>query len=110
MESLLALLPAGIQAIACHGTLASQAAHAALASPDVLVADLGDSPAPDATLVAMSESVISMKERLCRLRCSRWRPTRPLMSTSSSSAAMAAATWGGAALAANMKLGAKCRT
>ena len=48
MESLLALLPAGIQAIACHGTLASQAAHAALASPDVLVADLGDSPAPDA--------------------------------------------------------------
>lgn len=50
MESLLALLPAGIQASAYHGTLASQAAHAALAAPDVLVADLGDSPAPDALL------------------------------------------------------------
>jgi predicted metal-binding protein len=50
MESLLALLPAGIQASAYQGTLASQAAHAALAAPDVLVADLGDGPAPDALL------------------------------------------------------------
>ena len=50
IESLLALLPAGVQATTYHGTLASQAAQAALAAPDVLVADLGDSPALDALL------------------------------------------------------------
>lgn len=48
MESLLALLPVGIQASTYHGTLANQAAHAALAAPDVLVADLGDGSASDA--------------------------------------------------------------
>jgi pilus assembly protein CpaE len=50
MESLLALLPVGVQVGTYHGTLASQAAHAALSAPDVLVADLGDGLAPDALL------------------------------------------------------------
>ncbi|WP_194711478.1 AAA family ATPase [Noviherbaspirillum soli] len=50
MESLLALLPAGIHASAYHGTLASQAAHAALGAPDLLVADLADGAASDALL------------------------------------------------------------
>ncbi|HEX8884800.1 MAG TPA: AAA family ATPase [Noviherbaspirillum sp.] len=50
IESLLALLPAGSQASAYPGTLASQAAHAALAAPDVLVADLGDGAASDMLL------------------------------------------------------------
>lgn len=48
MEYLLALLPPGAQASTYRGTLASQAARAALAAPDVLVADLGDGSAPDA--------------------------------------------------------------